>query len=234
MAHINYPAKVLFKSANPGTHPAPRPRSLTLHLTHLSRPHGLPAPAPSPPLTPLPSPSIPFLHTLLPVITMLIGLVWFRKSYPVRDYIVVALLVLGLYVFMNGDAKASPKGTNLPTPTHVRTLCGTLWTWPTILVLRALSTCPFPFTSPRPPPPPYLRPGTGYGIFLVTLSMFGSAGVPMVQEHCMHKYNASIEELLYHCYLGSTGISFILALTSGELWQGAPLSIASSPYLIPC
>ena len=50
--------------------------------------------------------------------------------------------------------------------------------------------------------------------------MFGSAGVPMVQEHCMAKYNASIEELLYHCYLGSTGISFLLALTSGELVQG--------------
>ena len=69
-----------------------------------------------------------------PIITMLIGLCWFRKSYPSRDYIVVLLLVLGLYVFMNGDAKASPQGT-------------------------------------------------GYGIFLVTLSMFGSAGVPMVQEH---------------------------------------------------
>ena len=27
-------------------------------------------------------------------------------------------------------------------------------------------------------------------------------GVPMVQEHCMSKYNASIEELLYHCYMG--------------------------------
>ena len=65
---------------------------------------------------------------------MLIGLCWFGKSYPPRDYLVVLLLVLGLYVFMNGDAKASPKGT-------------------------------------------------GYGIFLVTLSMFGSAGVPMVQEH---------------------------------------------------
>ena len=63
---------------------------------------------------------------------MCIGLCWFRKTYPTRDYVVVALLVLGLYVFMSGDAKASPKGT-------------------------------------------------GYGIFLVSLSMFGSAGVPMVQ-----------------------------------------------------
>ncbi len=37
----------------------------------------------------------------------------------------------------------------------------------------------------------------------------------------MNKYNATIEELLYHCYLGSTCISFLLALTSGELWAGA-------------
>ena len=79
MAHINYPAKVLFKSANP-------------------------------------------------IVTMIFGLFWFGKKYAVRDYIVVALLVLGLYVFMNGSSKEdSPKGT-------------------------------------------------GYGIFLVTMSMFGSAG----------------------------------------------------------
>lgn len=79
MAHINYPAKVLFKSANP-------------------------------------------------VVTMIFGLVWFGKKYAPRDYIVVLLLVLGLYFFMNGtSSENSPKGT-------------------------------------------------GYGIFLVTLSMFGSAG----------------------------------------------------------
>lgn len=79
MAHINYPAKVLFKSANP-------------------------------------------------IVTMIFGLVWFNKKYALRDYVVVALLVLGLYVFMHGSSsKDSPKGT-------------------------------------------------GYGIFLVTMSMFGSAG----------------------------------------------------------
>jgi UAA transporter family len=62
MTQINYPAKVLFKSANP-------------------------------------------------VITMFIGLVWFRRGYPIRDYVVVALLVTGLYVFLNGDATVSPQGT---------------------------------------------------------------------------------------------------------------------------
>ena len=79
MAHINYPAKVLFKSANP-------------------------------------------------IVTMIFGLVWFGKKYAVRDYIVVLLLVLGLYFFMNGG------GTE---------------------------------NAPK---------GTGYGIFLVTMSMIGSAG----------------------------------------------------------
>ena len=130
MTHINYPAKVLFKSANP-------------------------------------------------IVTMLIGLLWFRKTYAVRDYVVVALLVLGLYVFMNGDTNASPKGTR-------------------------------------------------YGIFLVVLSMFGSAGVPMVQEHVMHKYNATIEELLYHCYLGSTVISFLLAFLSGEFFEGITFLMLNS------
>jgi hypothetical protein len=99
---------------------------------------------------------------------MIVGILWFKKSYPTRDYVVVALLVIGLYVFMNGDASSSPQGT-------------------------------------------------GYGIFLVTLAMFGSAGVPMVQEHCMMKFNASIEELLYHQYLGSTIVSFVLAVASGAL-----------------
>jgi drug/metabolite transporter (DMT)-like permease len=80
MAHINYPAKVLFKSANP-------------------------------------------------VVTMIFGLIWFKKKYALRDYIVVFLLVLGLYLFMAGGAKSE--------------------------------------SAPK---------GTGYGIFLVTLSMFGSAG----------------------------------------------------------
>ena len=32
----------------------------------------------------------------------------------------------------------------------------------------------------------------------------------MVQEHCMAKYNASIEELLYHCYIGKKQNSFFV------------------------
>ena len=122
MARINYPAKVLFKSANP-------------------------------------------------VITMFIGITWFRKTYPRRDYIVVVLLMLGLYVFINGDATASPQGT-------------------------------------------------GLGIALVTLSMFGAASVPMVQEHVMIRYNAAVEDLLYIQYIGSMAVSFVLSIVSGELLSG--------------
>ena len=86
MAHINYPAKVLFKSANP-------------------------------------------------IVTMIFGLCWFGKKYAFRDYIVVLLLVLGLYFFMNGTSKEdSPKGTR-------------------------------------------------YGIFLVTMSLFGSAGLFTTFQH---------------------------------------------------
>lgn len=104
MSHINYPAKVLFKSANP-------------------------------------------------VVTMIIGIFWFRRSYVIRDYIVVFLLVLGLYIFLTTDTKNSPTGTKL-------------------------------------------------GIFYVILSMFFGASVPMLQEHCMSKYNATPEELLYYSFLG--------------------------------
>lgn len=46
------------------------------------------------------------------------------------------------------------------------------------------------------------------------------AAVPMVQEHCINKYHATVEELLYHSFLGSTIISFILSIISGELSDG--------------
>jgi cytochrome bd-type quinol oxidase subunit 2 len=42
----------------------------------------------------------------------------------------------------------------------------------------------------------------------------------MVQEHCISKYNATVEELLYHSFLGSTIISFVLSVISGELFEG--------------
>jgi hypothetical protein len=124
MTQINYPAKVLFKSATP-------------------------------------------------VVTMIIGLAWFKKSYPVRDYAVVFLLIVGLYIFITGDVDA----TNSPAGTHL-------------------------------------------GIFYVSLSLFGSAAIPMIQEHCMVAYHASIEDMLYHCFLGSTLLSFGMSLATGEMTAG--------------
>lgn len=129
MTQINYPAKVLFKSANP-------------------------------------------------IVTLIIGVCYLRKSYPVRDYIVVFLLCLGLYVFITGDLNDSPHST-------------------------------------------------GRGIVYVVLSMFGSAGVPMIQEHCISLYNASVEDLLYYSFLGSTVVSGLLALVTGEFTAGMSFIVSS-------
>jgi hypothetical protein len=114
-----------------------------------------------------------------PIITMIIGVTWFRKSYPLRDYIVVALLVVGLYIFIGADSRDSPQSTNL-------------------------------------------------GIFYVILSMFGSAGVPMIQEHCINSYNASIEDLIYFSFLGSTIISLFLSIITGEFMTGIYFLIQNS------
>jgi len=92
---------------------------------------------------------------------MLIGLVWFRKSYPVRDYIVVALLVLGLYVFMNGDAKASPKGI-LSDPDPCSKPCGPLVCNLFFLEHEPYQPVHFPSRPPVPRNPPISdqAPGT--------------------------------------------------------------------------
>lgn len=129
MTQINYPAKVLFKSANP-------------------------------------------------VVTMIIGVTFLRKTYPLRDYLVVILLVIGLYIFIAGDATESPSSTRL-------------------------------------------------GIIYVVISMFGSAGVPMIQEHCMMAYNASIEDLLYHCYVGSTVLTLVVSVALGEFGTGVMFLVKS-------
>lgn len=134
-----------------------------------------PPPPPPPPQHPLPQ---VLFKSAQPIVTMLIGITWFRKRYPPRDYFVVILLVVGLYVFMSGDATAQPTGT-------------------------------------------------GLGILLVTLSLIGSASVPMVQEHCMAVYDASVEELLYIQYLGSTVVSFFLAFVSGDLLAGVSFLLSS-------
>ena len=40
----------------------------------------------------------------------LIGTVWFRKSYPCKDYVIVVLLMAGLVVFITGRG-SSPEST---------------------------------------------------------------------------------------------------------------------------
>ena len=49
-------------------------------------------------------------------------------------------------------------------------------------------------------------------LFIYLFICLFSSGVPMVQEHCMSKYNASIEELLYHCYIGEYNYLYSLIL----------------------
>ena len=56
MGHINYPAKVLFKSA-------------------------------------------------IPIAQIGIGSIWLRRTYPLRDYIVCILLMIGSFVFISGNRK---------------------------------------------------------------------------------------------------------------------------------
>lgn len=57
MTEINYPAKVLFKSANP-------------------------------------------------IVTIIIGRFYLNKKYQMRDYFVVVLLVIGLYIFITDESAA--------------------------------------------------------------------------------------------------------------------------------
>jgi adenosine 3'-phospho 5'-phosphosulfate transporter B3 len=128
MTEINYPAKVLFKSANP-------------------------------------------------IITIFLGIVWFKKTYPLKDYIVVGLLLCGLYVFITDTTSQKAHHNTRPECTPL-------------------------------------------GIFYVILSMIGSALVPMIQEHAITTYNASIEDLLYYCFLGSTIVSLLLSMVNGEFIGG--------------
>jgi len=109
--------------------------------------------------------------SMKPVVTVLIGTFWFRKSYPLHDYIAVILLVIGIYTFIDGDMRKSPTGTS-------------------------------------------------FGIILVTISMFTSAGTPMVKEHVLDKFNPTIEELLYWEYLGCAVTSFVYSIICGELQSG--------------
>lgn len=58
------------------------------------------------------------------------------------------------------------------------------------------------------------------GIFYVLLSVIGSASGPMIQERAIQLYHASVEDLLYFSFLGSTFISFLCAVITGEMAEG--------------
>lgn len=124
MTEINYPAKVLFKSANP-------------------------------------------------VITMCLGILWWGKTYPPSDYLVVALLLTGLYIFITSHDNASS----------------------------------IPNSSPL-------------GVFYVLVSMVCGVSVPMLQEHVILHYSVSVTDLIYFSYVGSTLISLILSVLTGEMMEG--------------
>ena len=109
--------------------------------------------------------------SMKPVVTVVIGTFWFRKSYPLHDYVAVILLVIGIYTFIEGDMRISPTGTSI-------------------------------------------------GIILVLVSMFTSAGTPMVKEYVLDKFNPTIEQLLYWEYLGCAITSFLYAICCGELQTG--------------
>lgn len=47
----------------------------------------------------------------------------------------------------------------------------------------------------------------------------------MIQEHCILTYNASVEDLIYYCFLGSALISLIMSIILGEFFTGKTSSL---------
>ena len=58
------------------------------------------------------------------------------------------------------------------------------------------------------------------GVFYISISLVGSAAIPLLQEHCMETHNSTPEEMLFYPFMGATVISFLIALLSGELLDG--------------
>lgn len=54
----------------------------------------------------------------------------------------------------------------------------------------------------------------------------------MIQEYCITMYHASVDDLVYYIYLGSTLISFLLAVLSNELVVGIQFLIQNSSWSI--
>ena len=75
-------------------------KSFTQALTNLS-------------MTEINYPAKVLFKSTTPVITMIIGSVWFRKTYRLSDYIVVGMLVIGLYVFLCNNSQNAPEWSSL-------------------------------------------------------------------------------------------------------------------------
>lgn len=56
-------------------------------------------------------PAKTLFKSAMPCATILIGTFILRKKYPIRDYVVVMLLVIGIYIFISGNSK-QPEASN--------------------------------------------------------------------------------------------------------------------------
>lgn len=173
MSQMNYPAKVLFKSANP-------------------------------------------------IVTIVIGVVWMKKHYPMRDYFVVLLLILGLYIFITDNTATLTKyiphggrggGSGIRMHLNAPSTSTSSSSTARGAVHAAVAAAPAAATTSLPE-------STPLGIVYVVLSMIGSAGVPMIQEYCITTYHASVEDLIYWSFVGSAFMSLALAIVTGEFVQG--------------
>jgi adenosine 3'-phospho 5'-phosphosulfate transporter B3 len=115
-------------------------------------------------------PAKTLFKSAMPCATIFIGTIFMRKKYPWRDYMVVFLLILGLYIFLSGNSKQPQANI--------------------------------------------------YGIFVITVSLFLGAAVPMVQEHCMHTYNSEPLEMVYFSSLGGTIACLLASWPLGDFTRG--------------
>jgi drug/metabolite transporter (DMT)-like permease len=115
-------------------------------------------------------PAKTLFKSAMPCATIFIGTFILHKKYPRRDYIVVVLLVIGLYIFISGNSK-QPEASS-------------------------------------------------YGIFLVVMSLFGAAAIPMMQEHCMHKFHSDPKEMVFYSSIGGCLICILISGLSGDLLIG--------------
>ena len=100
------------------------------------------------------------------IVTILFGVVFMKKKYPVREYIVAIFILLGLSTFVAADVNSAPA-----------------------------------FDSK--------------GIIYIIIALIADAAILNVQEYCLHKFDASHDELVYYSFLGAASVSFWMSLLAG-------------------